>query len=420
MPRFDPWFAVPAIVGVSLALVRSGQFMTAMYSLKRFSHGIRHVISIVFGFGGISITVRNGEIDRPSPGKDGIEPDEAAIRIGGPGKISIKMDSAAFLERGSGFSRAVGPGDHRLSAFERVRSVFDLRTQSLTDDRPEWVLTRDGIPVRARASTVFRLFDHIEGDVDLEPPRPTQSFIRVIQDRLIEPFMTDIHALWRRLLRHPAPAAQAAPIRPRRVSTEVLRRAVYELPAGVPWARAAHGAVSGQVREAFASRLLDQLFAPDRLEMRPRQEIADRVFVDSRRNLAQRGVDLIGLHFDNIVVPTEVVEQRRRTWEVNWKRESTIIEAGGEAESLLAYQNARADAQAELLQAVTQAIRTLDQTADRSELAHPLALRFMDVIARQVDSTLRDSSKSTISSSDVEKLIKQIRQVLAQDKDELG
>ena len=73
-----------------------------------------------------SIAVRHGDYEgKPT------DDHEVLLKIGGPGVLSIKDHTAVLTERGARYSRVLGPEDHTLMPFERIRAIYDLRTQSL-------------------------------------------------------------------------------------------------------------------------------------------------------------------------------------------------------------------------------------------------------------------------------------------------
>jgi len=393
----DLWYVVPAILGAAWAMWRAGYFVTQMYSLKSAQSGLRFALASVFGLERTSVDVKPGEVVQTASGQDSAEPDEAGIKIGGPGWLSVAFGAAVVTERNGGFGRMLGPGEYDLSAFERVRLPFDIRKQTVADPNPEFVLTRDGIPVRVRVSTLFQ----IKPRVDTDPPSPPRAgFLRML-------------LAWLRLRR--LRPMEAMPHRDRPpVSLEALRLATYELPAGIAWNRLAHGVAASNVRDALVERMLDDLFAPDNFALTPRQDIRSAAFEEGRSTLAGRDIELLDLSFDNIVVPDEVSEQRRRTWQVDWQKESTITKSAGEADGLLQIQLAQAEAQADLLESITHAIRTLDRTAEPAEATHPLALRFIDMVAQTIDRMLRNTSRENLSQSEKEMsdALKRLREVL--------
>jgi len=409
-PQIDWWFVVPAIIGVMLAIIQAGNFITRLYSLKSPDHGPAFVMATVFGIplAQWSAVARHGELEgaerifAPPPKlKPGVappppDPNEPIFKVGGPGILHVAASTAVVLERGSRFSRMLGPGEHRLREFEQVQAVYDLRTQAFSGT--ELALTKDGIPVEASVMLQFRFMRRMKDEPEPKVPPPGfTTVLRRYQGKVIRPTESD-----------PLPA-----------SPEALRMATYELHTmpgiRIKWNNAAYGAISSEVRDALAARYLDQLFAPDDQDSHPRVEIATRLHDSGKAALAGRGIELVNSGFGNITVPKEVTELRRDMWRVIWKKESLITQSGGEAESFLQTQIARAEAQAELIQSITQAIRTMDQTGEGDTL-HPLTLRFMDTIARLVDRNLRDSSSDTNSRSEMTKMLDRLRKALKMDQ----
>ncbi len=272
---FDVWFVVPAVIGVAFALIRSGQFVTQMYSLKSSNHGLEFVLSTVFGLGRTTLVVSNGQIEcmplpaTPESIKPGVFPvvpelkaheHEIALQIGGPGILSVKSNNAVITERGGGFSRILAPGDHVLMSFERVRTVIDLRRQSFSSI--ETALTKDGIPAQSTVGTLFIIADQMPDEALPNPPLPS--------------FMTVLRTF---LPRKPAVSPTGSVTS---FSREAVRMAVYETATSpltkITWNATAHNGVAGQVRDTMSRRPLDQLFAPDDPNRNPRQEIGQEVF----------------------------------------------------------------------------------------------------------------------------------------------
>ena len=399
----DIWFMAPAIIGVLLAILQGARFIAQMYRLKSLRHALGFVMAATFGLGGTTIVVKSGEVEgaTPAPAAGKIltplkPPDnEAGVQIGGPGTLSIKSGHAVVTERGSYFAQMLGPGDHVLPAFERVRNVIDLRP--IAQSGLEVALTKDGVPVRAEVNTTIKIMPHVPNEVD--PPPPPPSMGTVLR-----------HLVGRR--------ARSTAAQPLPVSPEALRMATYEvhtnptLSTKISWSGAAHGAVTGDVRDALAGRLLDQIFAPDEPAANPRRDISQHLEKSGKDLLAKRGIELVSSSFGNIAVPAEITEQRHRNWQVIWDKESAIVKSDGEADGILQRELARAEAQVEFIQAVVQAIRTNSQTVEPGETAHPLSLRFMDDIASAVARALRNASTRMTSETDYTTLLEQLRQAL--------
>jgi regulator of protease activity HflC (stomatin/prohibitin superfamily) len=359
-PKFfiDWWFIVPALIGIAIALIRAGTFVAQMYSLKSLGHGIAFVANTTLGLpmGGGWITVHHGDYEDLRP-----DDHEVLLKIGGPGVLSIKDQTAVLTERGARYSRVLGPEDHTLMPFERIRAIYDLRTQNF--DGTELSLTKDGIPVRAAVGAMFRFMERMPSEPPSSPRHPR--------------FLSVLHHY---LARTPPGSVTEPPVSP-----EALRMAYYEVhrpPSPIKWYQAAFNSAVGEVRDELNRRMLDQLFAPDDPERSPRREIAAKYDAAAKATLAARGIELVDSTFGNLQLPREVTVQRTSMWQAGWEKESTITRSAGEAEGLLQFQTARAEAQAELVKNIVQAARAMDQN---NQLSHQV----VEALARAIERTLQ-------------------------------
>ncbi len=380
----DWWFVIPALIGVFIALLRAGAFVTQMYSLHSLKRGFYFVLNTVFGLavGQSALIVYHGEYEGRKTDEQ-----EVLLKIGGPGVLFIKADTAVLTERGAGYSRVLGPEGHTLMPFERIRMIYDLRTQSF--DSVETGLTREGIPIRAGVSTMFRFMKRMPD----EPPSSPQ------------------HPRFMSVLSHYVRRTPPGSVKEPPVSPEALRLAYYEIhrPASpIKWTSVAHGAVAGEVREELGRRTLDQIFAPEASGSSPRREIAAKLFKSGSATLAGRGLELIDSSFANIQLPREVIDLRTNMWQAGWEKESTIARSASEAEGLLQMQTARAEAQAEIIKSIVQAARNMDQN-------NQLSKHVVEALARAVESTLQHEANlpllSSTSHKDFDQMLERLRRL---------
>jgi len=381
----DWWFVAPALVGIVIALIRAGQFVALMYSFKAVGHGIAFVAHATFGLpmSGGSITVQHGQISG-----DPTADHEILTKLGGPGVLEVKENTAVLTERGARYSRVLGPEGHTLKPFERIRMIYDLRTQNMTGN--EVGVTKDGIPVRAPVITLFRFMKRMPN----EPPSAPKHarFLSVLS-----------HFIWNT----PLGSVTEPPVSP-----EALRQALYEVhvnpPNKIKWTNTAHSAAGGGVRDEITHRTLDELFLPDDPERNPRREIATQLQQAGKSALAGRGIELVDSGFTNLQVPRAVTLQRRDTWQVTWDKESTITRSTGEAEGFLQFQTARAEAQAELVKSIIQAIRSMDQNSQ-------VTLNVVEALAREIERTLRRETMLQLpnnSRREMEQALEKLRRAL--------
>ncbi|CAG0936598.1 hypothetical protein TFLX_05479 [Thermoflexales bacterium] len=385
-PKFfvDWWFIIPALIGIAIAFIRAGTFVAQMYSLKSLWHGVAFVVNTTLGLpvGGGWISVQHGDYENPQN-----DDNEVLLKIGGPGVLSIKDHTAVLTERGARYSRVLGPEDHTLMPFERIRAIYDLRTQSF--DGVEMSLTKDGIPVRAAVGAMFRFMERMPG----EPPTSAQH----------PRFLSVLHHY---LTRTPHGAGTEPPVSP-----EALRMACYEVhrpPKPIKWFQAAFSSAVGEVRDELNRRMLDQIFAPDDPGRSPRREIAAKLDNAAKAALAARGLELVDSTFGNLQLPREVTTQRTNMWQAGWEKESTIIRSGGEAEGLLQLQTVRAEAQAELVKSIVQAARTMDPN-------NQLSRDVVEALARAIERTLQRETilplLSTTTRKEADQVLERLRRL---------
>ena len=380
----DWWFVIPALVGVFIALLRAGAFVTQMYSLHSLKRGFYFVLNTVFGLsvGQAALIVHHGDYEGRKTDEQ-----EVLLKIGGPGVLYIKAETAVLTERGARYSRVLGPEAHTLMPFERIRMIYDLRTQSF--DSVETGLTREGIPIRAGVSTMFRFMKRMPDEPPSSPHHPR--------------FMSVLNHYVRRT---PPGSVKEPPVSP-----EALRMAYYEIPRPanpIKWTSVAHSAVAGEVREELGRRTLDQIFAPEASGSSPRREIAAKLLKSGSATLAGRGLELIDSSFANIQLPREVIDLRTNMWQAGWEKESTIARSASEAEGMLQMQTARAEAQAEIIKSIVQAARNMDQN-------NQLSKHVVEALARAVESTLQHEADlpllSPASHKEFDQMLERLRRL---------
>ncbi len=356
--------ALPGLLGFGLAMERAGRLVSDFYSLKSHAHGRAFVLRRLFNLGlGISAAAKSGNLE--------VDPQSEAIeKIGGPGSLSVHAETAALLERGGRYSRIVGPGTTYLDAFERVRAVIDLRP--LNRRKTESAYSRDGIEVKAETTVSFKLMKQ-KDDEPIARPEARPSWRDLVKARL--GFKVA-----------PPPAPEAPPASP-----EAIRSIVYELPAGVSW----DSTVSSGLADVIPHKMLDELWAPENSERNPRREIETELLNRGKENLRKRGIELIDLTIGPLEVTDRSVDrQRREYWQTHWESRSRVTEAAGEAEALRQQQTARAEAQAELIQAIAHSFRMM-AFSGAAQPSLLVALKMLEVIARTMKAKVQDTTADT-------------------------
>jgi regulator of protease activity HflC (stomatin/prohibitin superfamily) len=228
-----------------------------------------------------------------------------------------------------------GPG-------ERPRCLVDLRPQSRS--KPVHALTRDGIPVKVSMSATFQIDRRgAEGDG-------------------LYPF--DAEAVF-------------AAVHAQGVGPEQEEGEEEEL----GWDQIVVDRAANLVQDGIARTLLDRLLESEEADGAPPfKTLAAGVEQELAQLMEPHGIQVLGVGLGDIEVEDEeVLKQRAEIWKANWKRRRLEKEAQGDAEATRLIEEARADAQRQMIAAITEALQQLSETGTPVP-AHVIALRFIDVL----------------------------------------
>lgn len=368
---------MPALVAIAFVLWRATDFMNKLFGLKAPATARRHVMSMMFGIMTSFMRVTNGKIDHTPE-------NTAAETIGGPAWLIVSDYSAALIERGGGFARIVGPGFTYLQSHERVRGAVDLQTQHRTV--PEKTLTKDGLPVEVDVEMGFRITEK-DLPADVPPEAPRLSLINRVK---------------RRLGLRVSPALLEAS-RPHRFSREAVRRAIYETPVvsserPPDWAFSFSNIRAGDISDQLSEKRFDEVNSPDDPDRHPLRDIVTQGLKDAREVAARQGlgIDMIDMTMGMIKLQKEyrevvseqkkeyrdpLIEQIITNWRAEWSRRATVLEAQGDAKRLQLLEEARAEAQANMIQALTEGFRIATSDSDSKTISNEvIALRFIDTL----------------------------------------
>ncbi len=273
------WLAI--FIGARLSAV----FLDDVFELKDIAIARRFLQTAAFSGWYEGLTIRDGsvaEADRNSP----------IFRIGGPGKVDVHLENAAFFEKTNGAAHVVGPTYRRfeiLDGFERLRSVIDLRDQyiDLTVDGR----SQDGIPVVAK-------------DVRL-----VYSVYRGPQDAV-----------------YPDHFQQPYPFKEEAILNLVYKQDRGPLKQdGSPLIKAMIGSIRSELRAFIGRHRLSEFLtnADTSNEFIPRDQITD-LFYDYAKEFSQRaetrGVELKWIGVGTWVIPAHVIPERQlEAWKLSRK-----------------------------------------------------------------------------------------------------
>ena len=277
--------------------------------------------------------------------------------LGGPARLVIFDGSAAYIERGRRFSRVIGPARHLpfLDYTEKVKAVVDLHPRLLTKPGGVKAWTKDGIRVKM--------------DVSLECQIGLEGMTEATSHGLLYPY---------------------GPISVRKAIEKVAVRYDQEKKclAESDWADGVWGQVQGKLASYIFSHTLDELFLSEKAAGQMQtQDVVATIINETNARLVDFGTRLVSLQITNITpVASAVNEQRVRNWEARKQSAATVSKGQADAYRIMTEERARAEAEGDLINAITEGLRNtspfrydeqlvlslsgiLDQSLNNSEMA---------------------------------------------------
>lgn len=270
---------------------------------------------------------RTGSSNLPRPGW---APSFRTLRAG-----ITKNHEVLALTRGTGFSRAAGPGFVRLSPGESPARTIDLRSQLRSQDVE--TNTRDGIPVKTTVTVIFRVRrSHVEGE-ELAYPYDREAIFNVSYAR----------------------------------STDG-QDGLY------PWTEQLAPRAAAILSEELGQQRLNDLYQED-ASVAPLDLIQQKIKRQLDREAERFGLEVLVLSIGHLQLPDKVKEQRIKTWQADWIRQINVQNAEGDAEAERRLKNARARAQIEIIQNITQNIDAMRRVGNNN-LTHIVMLRMIEAL----------------------------------------
>lgn len=275
------------------------------------------------------VVAANGEIKKD---------DEYAKWLGGPAGLVILDGTALYLERGTHFSRVVGPGIAFLEKYETVKEAVDLRPQTYQNKVGAW--TKDGIKVEFMAKIICQIDDphqHIPSK-DLVP-------VSVRDDGTIAGENTPMYPCPSLSVRK---AVEWTKVK-RAVNTSDQSEELYQS----KWLEGAWGKVQGKLANYISKRHLEDLFvsanqgiAGKILSMQEREKLRSEL---DQELIMNAGVSLIDMQIERFMIESPVNEKRIEKWMAEWKAKADIRGGTAGAEGKKSIESAKAEAQHSLL-----------------------------------------------------------------------
>lgn len=336
------WWAAAVFVPFLLAMLYYALFVLPNPGVEGWAEGLRLL------WRNYLVMPRRPETTKrlPKPGEQtavpphlaGLTPSFTSLRCG-----IIRSHQALALVKGGRFSRPTGPGFVVLYKGEGVAQVIDLRRQ--TRSQTVKANTADGIPVESSASVTFRIWQQEDGtNSDLIHPYDPDAIFQVNYASSVDP---------KGNLRY--------------WSNQLAPQAASLLVAEI------------------AQHTLDELFQIEASGLGPIHQIRQRIKRQLERGEWAAGVEILGVGTGKFTLPESISEQRIKGWQAHWRQEIQARRAAGDIEVERRMKQARARAQIEIIDTITQNILQAGR-ADDVSLTDVINLRVIEALEEAASS----------------------------------
>jgi hypothetical protein len=279
--------------------------------------------------------------------------------LGGPATLVIYDGIALYLECGGRFKRVVGPGSPPMPFLDRhetVKAIGDMRPQVKTDSMKPW--TKDGIQVEMEI--------RMECQVNASEKALAES------QNLVHPF---------------DPIAVKEAVEYTAVKRDPKTGQLFES----DWLDGIWGQVTGYLARHISCHSIDEIALA---------EIKDvglsngnlQTFQLARNHIEKINQDLAnrkcGAHVTNIHVllkfPKDVEEKRIAYWQSERKKLASIQNSKAEADGIRIYEEAHAQAERDILNAIIDRLKRVDP----KNLTEPLLLSLIGILDNSLDDPL--------------------------------
>lgn len=274
----------------------------------------------------------------------------SALHVGGPTMLIVFDGNALYLERGSRFSRVVGPGDKTpfLEWYETIKYVVDLRPKVKTGEFDVW--TKDGIRIKLEARIECRIGNQANRD-------PASNLIYPYDPVAVKKAVERLALRW-----------------PMRDEGE---------PEEFNWVDASWGQVTGIVPGYIGSRTLDDLLLDKRHSGQILSPSAMKELFAKLNNATNIfGVYVTDFQILKVTPPKEVDDEQKEFWKAERQSIATIRDGQAKAFNIRSQEKVHAEAQRDLILAIANG---LEKNKDR-KYSDALLLSLSGVL----DSSLQD------------------------------
>jgi hypothetical protein len=347
-------FIILPISAFLVVIIAGAYFVNDIYALPQLRHGLKYVISSIFGIMYPYLVIAKGKKQLKEGQLNTLD------KIGGPGFVIVKPGNAVIFKNLNGPLKKVGiTRPEFLKRFEKIGPIANLDEQHNHEAEFGPITTKDGIKVKLQ-------------DINYR--------FRIISDP--------------RTLENPYPIKENA------LKRMAGNRSVG--PHGMPtWRENVHTLVKSALTAYINSHTIDFLTAPRTDKQDPRNNMRQTMLSEaSTRSLSGIGAELLWIDVGHIdIVGTEVDEERVNLWAADWVGNAEAARAYGEAKRQAYREIGRAEAQAEMIIGITRAFEEMDINNDPKENIRNMLLsrtsQILDLMSRKNKET--DSKEEEVN-----------------------
>jgi regulator of protease activity HflC (stomatin/prohibitin superfamily) len=145
-----------------------------------------------------------------------------------------------------------------------------------------------------------------------------------------------------------------------------------------PWTEQLAPRAAAILSEELGQQRLNDLYQED-ASVAPLDLIQQKIKRQLDREAERFGLEVLVLSIGHLQLPDKVKEQRIKTWQADWIRQINVQNAEGDAEAERRLKNARARAQIEIIQNITQNIDAMRRVGNNN-LTHIVMLRMIEAL----------------------------------------
>ncbi|MCP5096680.1 MAG: hypothetical protein GY943_14095 [Chloroflexi bacterium] len=263
------------------------------------------------------------------------------LRIGGPGRVTIKRGEVAVTELNGRFYKMRTHGTHILDRFEYVYTVLDLHPQERFAEEVH-LITQDGIPFTANVHVRFQL------STGGTPP----------------------------ISNHPFPFDETA------VELAAYNETILADGSKSSWDNIPLTRVSANLSRQMRQMQLNQILANANNDTEPLLIIRDAIERETRATLRTIGIELLSVHIGHLAFPSTVTEQYIQYWQSDSEARIRVAEAAGKATALKETEIARAEAEVTMIQAILEGVERARYGTQSASMREVVALRMIEALEK--------------------------------------